>query len=231
MTTPVTHFDHYSDNYDDALAESLAVTGEDKDFFARGRIHWLSRCLNQLQFRPMAALDFGCGIGSTTPHLLEMLQAESVLGVDVSRKSLKIAVEKFGSDRTRFASLNDYNARGEIDLAYTSGVFHHIDKAQRASALNLIYRALRSGGIFAFWENNPWNPGTRYVMSRCEFDKDAMTLTPFAARRLLKNCGFEVVRTDYLFIFPRQLRWFRPLEQNLSGLPLGGQYQILCRKP
>ena len=37
--------------------------------------------------------------------------------------------------------------------------------------------ALRPGGLFAFWENNPWNPGTRLVMSRIPFDRDAITLS------------------------------------------------------
>jgi len=38
--------------------------------------------------------------------------------------------------------------------------------------------------------NNPWNPGTRYVMSRCEFDEDAITLSPPQCRKLLRSSGF-----------------------------------------
>jgi hypothetical protein len=89
---------------------------------------------------------------------------------------------------------------------------------------------LRPGAIFAFWENNPWNPGTRYVMRRVPFDRDAVTLSPPEARRWLRSAGFEILRTDFLFIFPRPLRWLRRLEPILSRAPLGGQYQVLCRK-
>ena len=32
------HFDKYADDYDAALAEGLSVSGEDKDYFARGRV-------------------------------------------------------------------------------------------------------------------------------------------------------------------------------------------------
>ena len=81
------------------------------------------------------------------------------------------------------------------------------------------------------WENNPWNPGTRYVMSRIPFDLDAITLTAPEARCLLEAGGFEVIRTDFLFIFPRILSWFRGIEPLVSRLPIGGQYQLLCRKP
>ena len=80
-------------------------------------------------------------------------------------------------------------------------------------------------------ENNPWNPGTRYVMSRIPFDADAITINPLKGRRLVRAAGFEVVRTDFLFIFPHFLRWLRPLEPALLHLPIGGQYQLLCRRP
>jgi hypothetical protein len=86
------------------------------------------------------------------------------------------------------------------------------------------------GGMFALWENNPWNPGTRYIMSRVPFDKDAITMTPPETRRLLRNAGFEIVRTDFLFLFPHLLRALRPLERVLAPLPLGGQYLVLARK-
>ena len=47
---------------------------------------------------------------------------------------------------------------------------------------------------------------------------------------LLRNSGFTIVRSDFLFIFPEFLNLFRPLEPWVSKLPLGGQYQVLARK-
>jgi len=94
-----------------------------------------------------------------------------------------------------------------------------------------ILRCLRPGGVFALWENNPWNPGARYVMAHCAFDRNAAPLTPPEARNLVRNGGFQILSTDFLFIFPRMLKMFRPLEPWLSGLPLGAQYMVLCRKP
>ncbi|MFN2511555.1 MAG: trans-aconitate 2-methyltransferase [Pyrinomonadaceae bacterium] len=229
--TDETKFDEYSEDYDSALAESLSVTGEDKDFFARGRIAWAAKCLSNLKAQPLAAMDFGCGIGTATPYLIELLKVKSLLGIDSSVKCLGVAERTWASEQVRFALLDQYQPRPEIDFAYTNGVFHHIPEAKRAAAVNLIYRALRPGGLFAFWENNPWNPGTRYVMSRCEFDKDAITLTPTSARGLLQSGGFEVLSTDFLFIFPKALRMLRGIEPMVSRLPLGGQYQVLCRKP
>jgi len=69
------------------------------------------------------------------------------------------------------------------------------------------------------------------VMSRIPFDRDAITLTAKESRKLLWEGGFEVLRTDFLFIFPKSLRLFRPIEAYVTRLPLGAQYQVLGRKP
>jgi hypothetical protein len=63
-----------------------------------------------------------------------------------------------------------------------------------------------------------------------EFDREAIPLSPVETRRLLKAHGFQIIRTDFLFIFPHVLRWLRWLEPFLSRIPLGGQYQVLCRR-
>jgi hypothetical protein len=67
-------------------------------------------------------------------------------------------------------------------------------------------------------------------MSRIPFDRDAIMVFPHEARRLLRQAGFEILRTDYLFIFPRPLSALRLLEPPLSRLPFGAQYQILARR-
>ena len=109
------------------------------------------------------------------------------------------------------------------NLAFCNGVFHHIPPAQRPGALDYIRRSLKPGGLFALWENNPWNPGTRYVMSRIPFDSDAILVWPRQARALLRTAGFDILRTDFLFVFPRALRSLRGFEASLSRLPLGAQ--------
>lgn len=225
-----TEFDAYAPEYDAALARGIAISGEDKNYFARGRVVWLARCLARLQKHPRTALDFGCGTGSATPFLLNKLKLDSLVGLDASVQSLAIAHRTHG-DCARFVPLTEYRPEGSFDLVFCNGVFHHISPGDRVAAIDTIYSSLRSGGVLAFWENNPWNPGTRYVMRRIPFDRNAITLSPPAARSLLRERGFEVIRTDFLFFFPRFLAWLRSLEPGLVRLPLGAQYQIFCRKP
>ena len=223
-------FDQYAAEYEQALSNAIAPSGEGREYFAEGRVAWLKRCLEEKEQPANSLLDFGCGDGATTPLLLQELNAKSAVGVDVSAKSLEIARKRHANERIRYESISEFQSPGQIDLAYCNGVFHHILPAQRAAALAMVHRALRGGGFFSFWENNPWSLATRYVMSRCAFDRDAILLSPPEARALLRECGFEILRTDFRFIFPRALRAFRKIEDLVYRAPLGTQYQVLCRK-
>ena len=224
-------FDSYASAYDDALTKGIAVSGEDKTYFAEHRLRWLARSLRERGCRPKRVLDFGCGTGTATPFFFKILEVESFVGLDVSEKSLAIARATHGSSQVRFESCEHYCGVAEFDLAFCNGVFHHLPLEERPTALRQIHESLRPGGLFALCENNPLNPGTRYVMSRIPFDRDAIVVPASEARRIVKAAGFDVLRIDFLFIFPALLKWFRRFEPALSALPLGAQYQLLARKP
>lgn len=222
-------FDRYAEDYDAALGRGLSLTGEGREYYARGRVTFLGQCLEQLDFRPARVLDYGCGVGDSVPLLAALPGKPSVTGVDISTASLETARQRHAAPELRFAHPEEVG-EGSFDLAYTNGVFHHIEPPDRPEALAWLAQRLRSDGLLAFWENNPWNPGTRWIMRRVPFDADAKPLSPPAARRLLRQGGFRVLRTDFLFFFPRCLGWLRGLEPRLSRLPLGGQYQVLARR-
>jgi SAM-dependent methyltransferase len=224
-------FDQYADDYDAALAKGLSASGESKDFFAEGRAKWLGNCLEVLGYPAGDILDFGCGTGSATPYLLKLPGAKSVTGLEVSAQSLKVAERVHGAANVQFHLSREFHPAANMSLAFCNGVFHHIPISERSGAVRYVFETLRPGGFFSLWENNPWNPGTRYVMSRIPFDKDAITLSYLETQGLLRAAGFEIVRADFLFIFPRLLKFLRPLERLFTSLPFGAQYQVLARKP
>jgi SAM-dependent methyltransferase len=233
QTSDTAEFDRYAEEYDAALAQGISVSGEDKNFFAQGRIAWTAQYVGKrvAPDAPLAVLDYGCGTGSATPFLLSEMGADRVVGVDPSAASIRVAGRDHADARAAYHPLTEYEPRGEMDGVFTNGVFHHIPLDERRAAMEYVFRSLKPGGWFALWENNWLSPATRYVMSRCPFDADAIPLTPRTAHTMLQDHGgFEIVRTDFLFIFPRILKFLRPLEAKLSGLPLGTQYQVLCRK-
>jgi SAM-dependent methyltransferase len=221
-------FDQYATNYHDQLKRGLSLTGEDPEYFARARVEVLRQRLTEIGARPKAVLDFGCGTGSTVPLLLDLAGVEGAIGTDASAASLAVARVRHDDTRISFQAL-DQVIEDAVDLAYCNGVFHHIPPPERPAALRYVARALRPGGLLALWENNSWNPGTRMVMHRIPFDRDASPLSPLACKRMLREGGFDVVRTDFAFIFPHSLRALRPVERYATRLPVGGQYMVLAR--
>ena len=106
MTThPVFHnpeFDAYATDYDAALAQGLAVSGEDKMYFVHGRLAWLAACLRQLGEQPATVMDYGCGIGSATLAFFAWLGVTAVVGTDIAPRALDVARRAYGSERARF---------------------------------------------------------------------------------------------------------------------------------
>jgi SAM-dependent methyltransferase len=223
-------FDRYAGSYDRALNQGLSLSGESKEYFAHERVRWLAARLSDLGVQPAHVLDYGCGTGGTSLVLLEQFHAQMVVGVDASRESLDVARQAHAAPRLQFETMSELEPSGQFEVAYCNGVFHHVAPEQRLEALGYVHRSLSEGGYFGLWENNPWNPGTRLVMRRIPFDRDAKLLSPPQARELLTRAGFDVLRTDFLFLFPRVLSLLRPLEARLARFPAGAQYMVLCRK-
>lgn len=217
-------------NYYSVLNRALAPSGETAEYFAKMRVQWLQKRLQRLGFAPASVLDYGCGLGGSVPFLKEILHAERILGVDIDPELLFQARQDHPEETIEFANCQHFFADSEFHLAFCNGVFHHIEPAQRPVALRYIYDSLVPGGVLAFWENNPRNPATRYLMARCEFDRGAAPISLRQACNLLLRNGFQVVEKTTCFYFPRWLKGLRVLEPVLSRLPLGAQYLVLARK-
>jgi SAM-dependent methyltransferase len=223
-----TSFDAYAETYERDLNNGLSVSGESRDFFLQGRVRWLRGRMAEKALRADRVLDYGCGTGAAVRVLRDGLGALEVVGVDTSVEELAVARRQ--NPGVEFHPVGEHVPAGDFDLVYCNGVFHHIPPPERPAAVRRIGESLKPGGLFALFENNPWNPGTRYIMSRIPFDRDAITLPPPESRALMQGAGFTVLRTDFLFFFPRLLRALRPLESRLSGVPLGAQYLVLGQR-
>ena len=102
-------------------------------------------------------------------------------GVDASREPRSCAT-RITPIRRRVLTPDDLG-RPDYGSMWRTATASFITSSLRSgrNALRCIRRLLRPNGIFALWENNPWNPGTRLVMRRIPFDRDASLLTPASA--------------------------------------------------
>jgi SAM-dependent methyltransferase len=222
-------FDKYADEYEKELTRGISFFGESREYFARKRVEKTAQVLSKRSVTT-CVLDFGCGTGDTLPMLVKGMGANSGVGVDVSSKSIDLAIKKHQSANCMFYTVEDLPDRNAFDLAYCNGVFHHIPPDKRGEALVYVHDRLKVGGYFAFWENNPWNPGTRLAMRRTSFDRDAVPITLPEAHRLLIKNGFEIEMSVTQFLIPKVLRYVRFLEKIILIAPIGAQYLLLARK-
>jgi SAM-dependent methyltransferase len=220
-----------SEEYEAMLRMGVGLSGEDPAFFLRGRVADLGRALPK-GWAPKRILDFGCGTGESSSYLAKQYSGATVVGVDTSENAIERARRKHGSERVQFGPMGSLAGRAPFDLCYVNGVFHHIELERRLEAVRAIHAALVPGGYLALFENNPWNPGTRMVMRRIPFDRDAKTLSFGETGKLLRAGGFRLAQSArFLFYFPRPLAFLRVLEPALLRLPLGAQYCVLGTKP
>jgi SAM-dependent methyltransferase len=233
VPTFVSHatFDEYASDYEQALNKGVSLSGESPAYFAEKRVEYTALWLQELgESAARSITDFGCGVGSSTPHFRRHFPQSELLGLDVSAPSIQHALELHG-DASKFMLLDDARDTRECDLVYCNGVFHHIAPHDRGEWAARVRQMLVPGGFFALWENNPWNPGTRMVMRRIPFDREAIPLTPGEARAMLVQSGFEIIGTRFRFYFPKALKILRGLERFGERVPLGAQYCVLARKP
>lgn len=230
----VAEFDRFADEYLALHAKNLEITGESPDYFARYKIDeirrvWTARALAD----PRTILDFGAGIGGSLAHFRRAFPNAEIIATDVSRRSLEIAEHRHpGVARFQlYPGSGPPAAEGEIDLAFSACVFHHIDAREHVGLLENLKRTLRPGGALVVFEHNPLNPVTRHIVATCPFDENAVLIPAGVLRRRLRDAGFDRIEVGYIGFFPASLAGLRGLEPLMNRLPIGAQYYTLARLP
>jgi SAM-dependent methyltransferase len=227
----VSEFDEISSNYEKILDHGISLSGEKSDYFAFNRVDHIAKLDTQFRGKSEKILDYGCGTGGSTKFLLDAFNPKTLFVTDTSEKSLRILKNKYLLPQIQIIPVDSNVTKLNCDVCYCNGVFHHIPLSERNKAVKFVFDSLKNGGRFYFWENNPWNPATHWVMSRINFDRDAIKVFPNQAVKLLQNVGFEIKLINYMFIFPRFLKMLRPIEKLILMLPLGCQYLVVAQKP
>ena len=226
----MSEFDVVSPKYKEELNRGISLSGENSDYFAFKRVEHTAKLHASIHAKSETIMDYGCGTGGSVSHLLNAFNPKKLTAVDTTEKSLVILKRRYDDKHVITQSLQSLKPESNFDLCFCNGVFHHILPKVREYSANIIYDSIKSGGFFYFWENNPWNPATHWVMSRISFDRKAVKIFPHQAVNLLQKVGFEIKLINYMFIFPRFLKILRPIERFTLRLPLGCQYLVLAHK-
>jgi SAM-dependent methyltransferase len=226
-------FDKYADEYRRIHAQNIRITGEMPEYFAEYKISDAASLVARAGFpADLKILDFGAGVGTSTPYFRKYFPDGQITCLDVSSQSLDIGRERFGS----FAEFVHFNGAeipfpdGHFELAFLACVLHHIPHEQHPDVMKELYRVLRPGGLLVIFEHNPYNPLTVRAVNTCLFDENAVLVKPARLKANAASAGFSRPEIKFRVFFPHVLRALRSLEPALARVPLGGQYSLHARK-
>jgi len=171
-------------------------------------------------------LEVGCGIGTDTINFARW--GATVTAVDLSRESLKLAVQRAKAcgvnDSIKFHQANaecltDMVTFADYDLVYSFGVLHHTPNPERALAQMAVYVA--PGGTLKLMVYHRWSWKALWILmtyGRGQFWKmdrliaqhsEAQTGCPVtrtytkrSIRQMVERCGLRVVDARVEHIFP-----------------------------
>jgi len=216
-------FDAFASSYQEHLDQSVRLSGETAGYFAAYKAAYLVR---KLAPRGGKLLDYGCGIGLLAGSLKKRLPEMRIDGFDISQE----CVDRIGAALRRQGTFTADVRETErsYDVIVLSNVLHHVRPEERVKLIVEIRSRLAENGKLVIFEHNPINPLTRWAVSQCEFDRDAVLLSAREAFRTLGEAKLRVLTHEFIVFFPRSLAWFRPLEPFLQWCPLGAQYAIVA---
>ena len=111
---------------------------------------WGSKLITELELAGHeSVLDLGCGNGSLTSQIAELLPKGRVLGIDASQGMIDEALSK-EQDHLHFRKLdiNEIDFVEEFDVVFSNATLHWVKDHQRL--LQNVHRALRPGGRLRF---------------------------------------------------------------------------------
>jgi len=230
-TTVDMDFDKHSSTYDEDLEKGLVLSGESASYFANGRVDSVKCYLDSKNQRIESIIEFGCGSGNNIHFLRKYFPQAWICGLDLSSKSMSVCKKRYAADdQISVEEIALHSPPPPVDLVFVNGVFHHIHPEDHGVNLDYIQSILKPGGLLVIFENNPFNPGARWVMSRIPFDQDAVMVNPFHLLKQITSRNFVGSFLNFFFIFPKILAGLRRFEKRFINLPIGAQYGLFTHK-
>lgn len=122
--------------------------------------------------RPLSVLDTGCGSGTFALSAYTQLNITEMLLCDPSEKMLSDAKEKLKDKPCQFLCTGSEHLHTEnrFDVVTAIQSHHYFDRETREQAVKNCFCALKSGGIFIYFENTaPFSEtGTEIMLKRIE---------------------------------------------------------------
>ena len=225
-------FDNHAHSYGRTVNNKIKrLLGGSNNGFIRAKAEWLvGEIGSEFRQTPPRVLDYGCGTGLLIGMLRDLVNDVPIVGCDVSSAMVDVARQSEWAsnkdielDVINPSVMLPYDTHS-FDVTIASGVFHHIAVDERDRCMGELYRVTKQGGRLFIFEHNPFNPATRFMVSRSPLDQNAVLLSAHETVSAMQRAGFNACMTQGLLYLPPLYNWLRRLDRTLGRLPFGGQY-------
>jgi SAM-dependent methyltransferase len=218
-------FNTYKNTYTQTIEKSLRFSGKEHDFFTQVKASSLQNIIGQFlpNIKNISLLDIGCGHGFIHKHLKN--KDLHITGVEIADEVLKLAhqlnpeVSYFPYD----GNILPFSSQ-QFDVAITICVMHHVNPLQWQNFLSEMKRVVKKEGIVVIFEHNPYNPVTRHIVAKNILDNDAVLLSSFKLKNMMRRSGLNHVHSRNILFTPFANKFFRWLDRKLGRFPFGAQY-------
>ena len=157
---------------------------------------WGAKLIADLELKGSErVLDLGCGDGSLSVQIAELLPKGSALGIDASQGMIDAALPKAKENlHFRLLDINDLDLVEQFDVVFSNAALHWVK--DHAKLFHYVRRALRPNGRVRFNFAGDGNCSNFFTVIR-----EAMTLAPYAG---------------YFKLF--QWPWYMPAVDEYSAL-------------
>lgn len=190
--------------YHKKFCDFLEITYGD-GFLSEGGTGAVDSLVRGLDLRDMQILEIGSGVGGPAFHIAEKYHT-SVTGIEISHELVEEATRRIPESlkgRVRFVYYHDIHHLpfddASFDLAYSKGVFLHVDHDEKVTLFREIYRVLKPGSnlVINDWLSPLHGMWGEKIQEMCRLDD----LTFYGAteedyRSYLTTSGFSVISME-----------------------------------
>ncbi|KAI5983604.1 S-adenosyl-L-methionine-dependent methyltransferase [Pisolithus marmoratus] len=190
----------------------------------------------------MRVLDVGCGVGAPAREIARFSDV-NIVGININDFQLGRArqyTEAAGlSDQVTFVKgdfmrLSEQFGENSFDAVYAIEATLHAPTWE--GVYGGIFKVLKPGGIFGIYEwgmTDAWDPSIpshAELAHQIEIGSGIPELRPIRlARQAMKNVGFQIEHEEDLADRPDEIRWYYPLEGDISKAQTAWDYFTVWR--
>ena len=160
-------------------------------------------------------------------------QFNQVYGVDLPNKSID-----FASSRYPFVNHHIYNDKvlpypdNKFNIIFVICEMNHLPTENWLNFFREICHTLNPAVIALFFNHNPYNPVSQYVVRNCEIDKDkdAVLFAPKHVKNYLKILVFGINYTRTVLSIPPIKKILSYVDRMPGYAPFGAQYYMNATK-